>query len=100
TKKFLEENGIEVKFSKLNVHNKGMIVDNKVLISSINWGENSVRNNREIGIIIENENVSNYFKKIFYYDWNYGKKKMVGYDFLPILIIILVLVVEGRKWRR
>jgi phosphatidylserine/phosphatidylglycerophosphate/cardiolipin synthase-like enzyme len=100
TKKFLEENGIEVKFSKLNVHNKGMIVDNKVLISSINWGENSVRNNREIGIIIENENVSNYFKKIFYYDWNYGKKKMVGYDFLPILIIILILTMEAKKWRR
>ena len=48
-----------------------MIVDNKsVLISSINWNENSVRRNREAGIIIENENVAEYYAEVFFYDWN------------------------------
>ncbi|MEM2508778.1 MAG: phospholipase D-like domain-containing protein, partial [Candidatus Thermoplasmatota archaeon] len=45
---------IKVKLSDdLPIHNKGIIVDDKVLISSINWGENSFRRNREVGIIIE-----------------------------------------------
>lgn len=51
------------------LHNKGVIVDNSsVLISSVNWNENSFRNNREIGIIIEGE-VSKYFLDLFERDW-------------------------------
>jgi len=77
TKIYLEENGIEVKYIYTNwsiftnVHNKGMIVDNKsVLISSINWNENSVISNREAGIIIENESIARYYSKVFFYDWH------------------------------
>ena len=77
TRQYFEEHGIEVKFVFTNwsyftnVHNKGMIVDNKsVLISSINWNENSVTRNREAGIIIENEAVARYYAEVFFYDWN------------------------------
>lgn len=53
------------------IHNKGMIVDgNKTLISSINWNRNSVTQNREVGVIIENEEVAEYFTKMFLWDWN------------------------------
>jgi len=82
TKLYLEEHGIEVKFIYTNwsyfsnVHNKGMIVDNKsVLISSINWNENSIINNREAGIIIENEDVARYYADVFFYDWNINSPK-------------------------
>ncbi|MCW3129272.1 MAG: phospholipase D-like domain-containing protein [Methanophagales archaeon] len=52
-------------------HNKGVIVDReKVLISSINWGENSARNNREAGVIIENDKVGEFYTNVFLYDWN------------------------------
>ena len=81
TKEFLEENNVKVKFIYTNwsifsnVHNKGVIVDNKsVLISSINWNENSFLNNREAGIIVYNENISRYFLKVFLYDWNLKQK--------------------------
>ncbi|RLF45851.1 MAG: hypothetical protein DRN29_05965, partial [Thermoplasmata archaeon] len=74
---YLKEKGIDVKFfytnsSPLkNIHNKGIIVDGEgVLISSINFNENSVRNNREVGIIIKNEDVAEYFTNVFKYDWN------------------------------
>jgi phosphatidylserine/phosphatidylglycerophosphate/cardiolipin synthase-like enzyme len=77
TKLFFEEHGIEVKFVFTNwsyftnLHNKGMIVDNtSVLISSINWNENSVTRNREAGIIIESEEVARYYTEVFFYDWN------------------------------
>lgn len=52
------------------VHNKGMIVDGKkVLVSSINWNANSVLQNREIGVIIENKAAARYFEKVFDKDW-------------------------------
>jgi phosphatidylserine/phosphatidylglycerophosphate/cardiolipin synthase-like enzyme len=76
------ENGsftLEAKFSDVEstglnkTHNKGVIVDrNKVLISSINWNENSARNNREVGVIIENDAVGEYYTRVFLYDWYNG----------------------------
>ncbi|MFW6040251.1 MAG: phospholipase D-like domain-containing protein [Thermoplasmatota archaeon] len=58
------------------VHNKGMIVDKeKVLISSINWNSNSLLQNREVGVIIENKEVGCYFSEIFELDW---KKDIVN----------------------
>jgi phosphatidylserine/phosphatidylglycerophosphate/cardiolipin synthase-like enzyme len=52
------------------VHNKGIIVDGqKVLISSINWNYNSVSNNREVGAIIDNAQVAEFYAEIFNQDW-------------------------------
>ena len=72
---YLKENDIEVKFIYSNwsyfnnIHNKGMIIDGeKVLISSINWNENSVRNNREVGVIIKNDSIARYYRSAFLYD--------------------------------
>lgn len=63
------------------VHNKGMIVDgNKTLISSINWNRNSVTQNREVGVIIESEEVAEYFTKIFLWDWNEPPAANAGHD--------------------
>ena len=53
----------------VKIHNKGMIVDDKVLISSINWNLNSVTANRETGIIIQNQEAADFFTEIFDYDW-------------------------------
>jgi len=100
TLEFLKENNIEARLSRIPIHNKGMIVDDMVLISSINWGENSVRNNREIGIIIENENVSNYFRNIFYYDWNYSPGKEMDYEYILLILLFTItflVIYSGRK---
>lgn len=52
------------------LHNKGMIVDNRsVLISSINWNANSVKENREAGLIVESEPIASYFLSLFEKDW-------------------------------
>ena len=73
---YLEKHGIQVRFVYTNwsifckVHNKGMIVDNRtVLISSINWNENSLTRNREAGVIIQNEDVASYYASVFFHDW-------------------------------
>jgi len=54
----------------LKSHNKGMIVDqDTVLISTINWNANSPLQNREVGVIIENEDIGEYYSNIFLEDW-------------------------------
>jgi len=52
------------------VHNKGVIVDgDAVLISSVNWNENSPSFNREAGVIIESPDTGAYFSEVFAADW-------------------------------
>ena len=62
---------IDIENTGLNkTHNKGVIVDySKVLISSINWNENSAVNNREAGVIVENEDAAGFYTDVFLYDW-------------------------------
>jgi cardiolipin synthase A/B len=80
TKQMLEEHGIEVKYiytnesSFTNIHNKGMIIDNEtVLISSINWNENSIMKNREAGVVVQSKEAADYFLEVFLYDWSLEK---------------------------
>ena len=53
------------------LHNKGVIVDGEsVLISSINWGANSILRNREMGLIIHSQQITAPFEVSFWEDWN------------------------------
>lgn len=52
------------------IHNKGVVVDNNaVLISSINWGRNSIVNNREAGVVVTCPDVAGYYSDLFLKDW-------------------------------
>jgi len=54
-----------------SIHNKGVIVDgHRVLVSSINWNENSPTFNREAGVILEHPGVAGFFTEAFAQDWN------------------------------
>jgi phosphatidylserine/phosphatidylglycerophosphate/cardiolipin synthase-like enzyme len=69
------ESKLEVRLCHLGglskVHNKGLIVDGEaVLVSSINWNFNSVMNNREAAMIIENSKVADFYETIFLSDWD------------------------------
>lgn len=43
------------------VHNKGLICDDHVWVTSVNWTENSFFNNREVGAVINSAEVADYF---------------------------------------
>lgn len=52
------------------VHNKGALADGyKTLISSINWNQNSVENNRETALAIDSETINQHYQTIFNLDW-------------------------------
>jgi len=69
----MESKGIEIAYSSSvfeYCHNKGVIVDNSiVLISSINWSYEAANENREAGVIISDTNVAGFFVDVFAYDW-------------------------------
>ena len=55
---------------KPTVHNKGIISDDSVWVSSINWTPNSVENNREAAVVIHSAEVADYYEHYFLMDFN------------------------------
>jgi cardiolipin synthase len=116
TKQFLEENGVSVKFISsewspfATIHNKGMVIDNTtVLISSINWNEQSVRKNREAGVLITNQEVALYYASVFLSDWNLASSKTniqgfswADYKYLLLIAVVVcvTVVLIARDWRK
>jgi cardiolipin synthase len=116
TKQVLETYGMQVKFISTEwspftaIHNKGMIVDNTtVLISSINWNEQSIRKNREAGILLENRAAAEYYATVFLSDWALEAKTTAPSDPLSVdyKYLLLIAVVFGititliiRDWRK
>jgi cardiolipin synthase A/B len=115
TKNYLEEHNISVKFISppwspfTTVHNKGMIIDNTtVLISSINWNQQSVTLNREAGVLIENPTVATYYATVFLSDWNLDSHpNNPGFqwaDYKYIILIAVVFIITFaliiRDWRK
>jgi phosphatidylserine/phosphatidylglycerophosphate/cardiolipin synthase-like enzyme len=52
------------------IHAKGVIVDeDQVVLGSLNWNNNSARQNREVALLIEGESAGAYFGDVFDSDW-------------------------------
>ena len=60
--------------NKPYVHNKGLICDDTVLVSSVNWTSSSFQNNRETCAAIHSHEVAEFFASAFLMDFdrNYG----------------------------
>lgn len=52
------------------LHNKGIIVDDIVVVSSMNWVNSSFWDNREVGLEIESHDIAEYFTLLFWKDWS------------------------------
>ena len=50
-------------------HNKGVIVDDRVWLGSVNWTYNSFSENREAAVIIDSADVAQYFVALYMSDW-------------------------------
>ena len=58
------------------VHNKGLICDDITWVSSINWTDNSFKNNRECCVAIQSQEVADFFAESFMQDFS----KFYTYD--------------------
>ena len=52
------------------IHSKGIVADDTAVIGSVNWNNNSVENNRELAIMVEDETVADYYRSVFDADWS------------------------------
>lgn len=77
------------------MHNKGLIVDDQVLVSSINWGDNALRENREVGLTIRSPEIAAFFAQYFWQDWSedpfppivrLGQENILAYAGDPVLL--------------
>ncbi|NYT11319.1 MAG: hypothetical protein GKC03_02060 [Methanomassiliicoccales archaeon] len=52
------------------LHNKGVIIDDHVIVSSINWCEAAFLENREAGLILSSASLADFFSRSYWNDWN------------------------------
>lgn len=61
----------------VHCHNKLIVVDNRsVLVSSQNWSDTAVLQNREAGLMFEYPDIAKYYAGIFEADWSTAKKTL------------------------
>lgn len=63
------------------IHTKGLIVDDEtVVVGSMNWNNVSMRENREVMVILHGEDVAGYYAEVFTNDWDPpGPRTPVGF---------------------
>ncbi len=52
------------------IHSKGIVADDTAVVGSVNWNNNSIENNRELAIMVEDEVVADYYRRVFDADWS------------------------------
>jgi len=68
----LQGAGVDISHVRIqaNVHNKGMVIDSKVVaLGSQNWSGDGTLRNRDATLIIYNEEAAQYWEQIFKHDW-------------------------------
>lgn len=59
-----------VRLQRSPVHNKGIIVDGKiVVVGSHNWSSDGTQWNRDASLILHHRDIAEYFTEVFLFDW-------------------------------
>ena len=67
------------------MHNKGVIIDDCVWVSSVNWTMNAFQNNRECGLYIMDEGVTSFYLGEYMEDWNHDYKSGDTLTVVPVM---------------
>ena len=84
----------------LKLHNKSMIIDDAVFVSSFNWNYNSFMRNREAGVVVYNKELARYYEDIFWHDWGKGKIERGTLIMILCLIVAFVSFLVARRFKR
>jgi phosphatidylserine/phosphatidylglycerophosphate/cardiolipin synthase-like enzyme len=72
------------KFEK--IHAKGVVVDgDQVILGSLNWNNNSARENREVVLVLDGEAAGSYYTRVFEADWPVPPPLPVGMGVVTLL---------------
>ncbi|MFB6070259.1 MAG: phosphatidylserine/phosphatidylglycerophosphate/cardiolipin synthase family protein [Halanaeroarchaeum sp.] len=90
----LEAKIVEPRSRYDHVHVKGVIVDGRrTVVGSVNWNPHSLRENREVAVVIDDPAVGRYYGRLFRADWR-GASWRVHWITLGVLVVATV----GSLW--
>ena len=72
------------------IHAKGIVADDTAVVGSLNWNDNSLRNNREVALAIEDAAVADYYAEVFDGDWTSD-----GTRELPVGVVVVAIGAAG-----
>ena len=81
------------------VHAKGIVVDDTVVLGSINWNDHSLRENREVAVVLHGDAIADYYADALARDWQGGTKTPIP-TWLAVATVIAVLVILAALARR
>ncbi|MFC6955079.1 phospholipase D-like domain-containing protein [Halorubellus litoreus] len=81
------------------VHAKGVVVDDTVVLGSINWNDHSLRENREVAVALHGDAVADYYADALDRDWQGGTKTPLP-TWLAAATALAVLVLLAALARR
>ena len=68
-------------------HTKGIIIDSKtILLGSHNFTNQGVNVNRDASLLIVNEEIANYYERVFLHDWDRLAKETIREEATPIAV--------------
>ena len=80
------------------IHAKGVLVDgDSVLVGSLNWNNNSARQNREVALLLHGESVAGYYRAVFRADWLGGIWTVPVGLLVTVVLAAAVAVAVGRR---
>jgi phosphatidylserine/phosphatidylglycerophosphate/cardiolipin synthase-like enzyme len=66
-------------------HTKGIVIDSKtVLLGSHNCTNQGVTVNRDASLLINNEDIAQYYERVFVHDWERLSRETVREEAMPI----------------
>lgn len=76
------------------IHAKGVIVDDTVVLGSLNWNEAATTRNREVLLALTGPEIAGYYRSVFDADWRASASG--GEPTVPVgLVAVLVVVAAG-----
>jgi len=74
------------------IHAKGIVVDETAVVGSLNWNNNSAKNNREVALAVDDPAVADYYAEVFDRDWEGGDTHD---DEIPVGVVVVSVGVAG-----
>ncbi len=70
------------------IHSKGIVVDDTAVVGSLNWNNNSAKNNRELAVALEDPAVADYYTEVFDGDWE-ADEMQDDDDEIPVGVVLV-----------
>lgn len=73
------------------IHAKGVLVDDTVILGSMNWNDNAAQNNREVAVAIDSPAAAAYYRGVF--DRDFERQSDNSFEYRRVGLAVLVGIV-------